>query len=224
MKRHHPWLSWPQVRDAPMQVACHFCDTLQASPRLREGDAAYCCACGERLYRNRPRSLAHATGFSAAALIFMVLAHAFPFLTMSSGSISTKLTLLESARVLVRDGDPLVALGVIFFTVVSPFVLVGGMLYVAAPLRHGIALPGALKVTRWLQLIEPWSMLEVFLLGLIVSLLKLGKLADLDFGLGLWALAALVLCTAAAVGGIDRLELWDRLEITQKEQNEEAQT
>ncbi|WP_009965852.1 paraquat-inducible protein A [Verrucomicrobium spinosum] len=216
MKRHHPWLSWPQLREGPMQLACHLCDTLQAAPRLREGDGAYCCVCGEKLYRNRPHSLAHATGFSSAALIFMVLAHLFPFLTMTSGSMTTRLTLMEAAHVLIRDGDPLVAAGIVFFTMVAPFVLVAGMLYVAAPLRHGVALPGAMRVTRWLQWMEPWSMLEVFLLGLIVSLLKLGKMAELDFGLGLWALGGLVLCTAAALGGIDKLELWDRLEVTQK--------
>lgn len=219
-KRHHPWLSWPQVRGEPMQVACPLCDTLQAAPRLREGDAAWCCHCGERLYRNRPRSLAHATGYSAAALVFMALAHAFPFITMTSGSMSTRLTLLEAARVLTADGEGLVAAAVVFFTMFAPFVLVGGMLYVAAPLRHGQALPGAVPVTRWLQRMEPWSMLEVFLLGLIVSLLKLAKMADVEFDLGLWALGGLVLCTAAAYGGIDRLELWDRLEITQQEQKE----
>jgi paraquat-inducible protein A len=149
----------------------------------------------------------------------MVMAHIFPFITMSTGSISTRLTLAECAEVLVRDGSPLVALGVVFFTMVSPLILVGGMFYVAAPLRHGLAFPGAVAATRWLQRVEPWSMLEVFLLGLIVSLLKLGSLAEMEFGLGLWALTALVFCTAAALGGIDRLELWDRLEIALQKQN-----
>jgi paraquat-inducible protein A len=56
-------------------------------------------------------------------------------------------------------------------------------------------------------------MLDVFLLGFIVSLLKLGSLAEITFGTGLWALAALVVCIAGAIGGIDRRELWDRLEV-----------
>jgi paraquat-inducible protein A len=101
----------------------------------------------------------------------------------------------------------------VFFTVIAPLVLVGGLLYVAAPLRFGIALPGAKNVTRWFQLCEPWSMLEVFLLGILVALLKLGAVGEIHLGIGLWALAGLVFCTAAAMAGIDRLELWDRLEI-----------
>ncbi|TLD72398.1 hypothetical protein FEM03_03300 [Phragmitibacter flavus] len=214
MNRHHPWLSWPQISSEPMQVACHFCDTLQTAPRLRDGDGAYCCSCGERLFRNRPRSLAHATGYSLAALFFMGISHAFPFLIMTSGNVTTRLTLVQSASELAQQNNPLLAAAVVFFTIIAPLILVGGLLYVAAPLRYGISLPGAIVAARWFQKMEPWSMLEVFLLGLVVSLLKLGKLADLEFGTGLWSLIGLVLCSAAAIGGIDRLELWDRLEIS----------
>lgn len=169
------------------------------------------------LYRNRPHSLARATSFSSAGLIFMVIAHIFPFLTMKSGSMITELTLGESVLVFWQDGNPLLAAALAFFTIFAPLALIGGLLYVAAPLRHGMALPGASEVTRWLQRLEPWSMLEVFLLGMLVSLLKLGHLADLTFGTGFWALAGLVFCTSAAMGGIDRMELWDRLEITQQQ-------
>jgi paraquat-inducible protein A len=213
MKRHQPGLSWPRIEDGPIRVACHFCDALQEAPRLPEGDAAYCCRCGELLYQNRPRSLARATGFSSAALIFMVLVHLFPSITVNAGSVRRELTILEAAEAMWRDGNPIIGLATIFFTMVAPLVLVGGLLYVAAPLRFGIAFPGARAVTRWFQLCEPWSMLEVFLFGILVALLKLGAVGDIHLGTGLWAMAGLVICTAAAISGIDRLELWDRLEI-----------
>lgn len=143
----------------------------------------------------------------------MIIAHSFPFLAMKSGSLTTRLTLAESVLTFWRDGSPLLAAAVAFFTVGAPLVLLGGMLYVTAPLRYGFALPGALTVACWFQRFEPWSMLEVFLLGVVVSLLKLGHLAHLTYGTGLWALVGVVLCTSAAMAGIDRLELWDRLEI-----------
>jgi paraquat-inducible protein A len=60
-------------------------------------------------------------------------------------------------------------------------------------------------------------MIEVFLLGVLVSLLKLGKVAELHFGFGFWAFAALMICMAAAVASIDKRELWDRLEVAQGE-------
>lgn len=213
MRRHDPGLSWPRLDHRPMQVACHYCDCLQTAPRLKEDEAARCKKCGEVIFENRPRSLARATAFSSAGLIFMVLAHAFPSLVMDSGSVRTRLTLVGAVDSLATDGNGLLAVGIVLFTIIAPLILVGGLLYVAAPLRFGLAFPGAVSVTRWLLLLEPWSMLEVFFVGLLVSLLKLGHVGELHFGVGLWAMAGLVICTAAAMAGIDRLELWDRLEI-----------
>ena len=146
-------------------------------------------------------------------LIFMLLAHLFPSMTVDSGSIRRELTLLEAADALFREANPLMGVVAVLFTVVAPLTLMGGLLYVAAPLRFGVALPGALTVTKIFQLSEPWSMLEVFLVGILVSLLKLGAVGEVHLGAGLWALVGLVFCTAFAMAGIDRLELWDRLEI-----------
>jgi paraquat-inducible protein A len=75
--------------------------------------------------------------------------------------------------------------------------------------------PGARVVAKWMYLSEPWNMVEVFLLGVLVSLLKLAKVADVQFGIGFWAFAGVMLCTAAAVSGIDREELWDRMEVAE---------
>lgn len=194
-------------------MACGFCDAVQAAPPLREGEACHCVHCGEMLYQNRPRSLSRATGFSIAALIFMGLAHAFPFLTMSSAGQRNQLSLIACAEALADAGDPFLGFLCLLFTVVAPLVLVGGLLYLCGPLMAGRALPGACRIARALQRSEPWSMLEVFLLGFIVSLLKLGSVAEIRFEVGLWALVAVVVSIAGATGGIDRRELWDRLEL-----------
>lgn len=220
-RRHHHGLAWPR-RDRHEQIACELCDAIQEAPRLLEGEIAHCGHCGEMLFQNRTRSLSRAIGFSAAALIFMALAHSFPFLTMEAAGNRTELGLVEAAQALLEDGDaPLAALS-IGFTVVAPLLLVGGLLYIAAPLSVGKAWPGSVTLARWIQHSEPWSMLEVFLLGFIVSLLKLGHLADIEFHIGLWALVAVVLCIAGAIGGIDRRELWDRLELAQLSRPERA--
>jgi len=68
-------------------------------------------------------------------------------------------------------------------------------------------------VTKLMQGLQSWVMVEVFFLGTLVSLLKLVKLADITLGLGFWSMVGLMLSLAAAVGGIDKLELWDRIEV-----------
>jgi paraquat-inducible protein A len=213
LKRRAAISPWPKPSGAPHPVACHFCDTLHEGVAVPERTAARCQCCGVVLYQNRPASLVRVTAFSLTALILMGIVNTFPFLTMEANGIKTELSLFRAARELIREGSPAIGWCVAVFTIFAPLAMAGGMLYVCGPLLRGRAAPGARHVARWLGRTEPWNMIEVFLLGVLVSLMKLGDMADLKFGVGFWAFAALMLCMAAAVAGIDRNELWDRLEV-----------
>lgn len=206
-------LPWPKPRGAPRYSACHFCDTLHESFPVEEGTAARCVRCGGLLYQNRPASLARASAFSLAALLLMALVHVFPFLTMDAAGMKRHLTLTGAATALIREDAPVLGAAIVLFTIVTPFMLAGGMIYVCLPLMFGRAAPASAFVARWMYRSEPWNMVEVFLLGVLVSLLKLAKVAEVHFGIGFWAFAGVMLCMAAAVAGIDREELWDRLEV-----------
>ena len=180
---------------------------------LPEGTAATCKCCGTVLYQNRPASLARATAFSTTALILMGVVHSFPFLIMDAASIRTTLNLASAAGALFDQGSPILGGALALFTIIAPLAMASGLIYVCGPLMFGRVAPGATQVARWLNKTEPWNMIEVFLLGVLVSLLKLGKVADVHFGLGFWAFSALMISMAAAVAAIDRDELWDRLEV-----------
>ena len=205
--------TWPRPAGGPHRVACHFCDTLHEAAAVPEGTAARCKNCGVLLYQNRRDSLVRVSAFSLTALILIGMVHVFPFLTMEANGMRTELSLVRAARELMREGSPEIGWCVGVFTIAAPLMMAGGMLYVCGPLLLGRAAPGAKRVARWLGHTEPWNMIEVFLLGVLVSLMKLGKMADLSFGIGFWAFAALMVCMAAAVAGIDKNELWDRLEV-----------
>ncbi len=209
-------LPWPKPPGGPRYSACHFCDTLHESFPVNEGSAARCIRCGGVLYQNRPASLVRATAFSLAALLLMVLVHVFPFLTMDAASLRRNLTLIGASTALMDENARILGTAIILFTVVAPLVLAGGMIYVCFPLMLGRSAPFACHVAKWMYRTEPWNMVEVFLLGVLVSLLKLAKVADVHFGIGFWAFAGVMVCLAGAVAGIDREELWDRLEVARK--------
>jgi len=206
-------LPWPKPPGGPHRSVCHFCDTLHEAFPVPEGTAARCSCCGAVLYQNRPASLVRATAFSLTALLLMVVVHSFPFLTMDAASMRTTLSLTSAARSMFEGGSPIVGSAVALFTIIAPVVLACGLIYVCGPLMFGRIAPGAMFVTRWMSKTEQWNMIEVFLLGVLVSLLKLAKVADVHFGTGFWAFAVLMFCMAAAVASIDRDELWDRLEV-----------
>lgn len=214
-RRWRSLAAWPRPGGGTRYSACHFCDTLHEFRRVPEGEAARCVRCGAVLYQNRRASLPRAAAFSLAALLAMVLMHSFPFLVMDAASLRRSLTLFGAASSFSQQGMPELGAAVVMFTVVAPFVLAGGMLYVTLPLLFGRALPFARTVTKWMYFSEPWNMAEVFLLGVLVSLLKIAKVAEVHFGIGFWACCAVMICLAAAVAGIDREELWDRLEVAE---------
>lgn len=174
-----------------------------------------CVCCGATLYQNRPASLVRVTAFSLTALFLMVVVHTAPFITMDAASLRTTLTLPGAARALISEGTPLVGWGVAIFTILTPLMMAGGLVYICGPLMFGRIAPGARFVATWMSRTEPWNMIEVFLLGVLVSLLKLGHLAELHFGVGFWAFATLMFCMAGAVAAIDKRELWDRLEVAE---------
>ena len=209
-------LSWPKPRGRQPYSACHFCDTLHQAPALEEGTAANCIRCGAVIYQNRPASLVRATAFSAAALILMILTQCFPFLTMDAAGQRRDLTLANAASALIHNDATILGGSVILFTIACPMMLILGMLYTCGPLLFGHAAPYSFFVMKWTYRSEPWNMVEVFLLGVLVSLLKIAKVADVHFNLGFWAFAGVMLCLAGAVAGIDRQELWDRLEVASK--------
>ena len=60
--------------------------------------------------------------------------------------------------------------------------------------------------------VRPWSMVEVFLLGALVSFAKLAHLADLSPDMALWSFAALIVLLACAVSAFDPRAIWQRLE------------
>lgn len=206
-------LPWPKPRGGPHRAVCHFCDTLHEALPLPEGTAARCKCCGAVLYQNRPASLVRATAFSLTSLILMGLMHFFPFLVMDAGSVRTTLNLSSASMALFDQGNPILGTALVLFTIAAPVALALGLIYVCGPLLYGRVAPGGFFVAKWLNRMEPWNMIEVFLLGVLVSLLKLGKVADVHFGLGFWAFGVLMFCMAAAVASIDRDELWDRLEV-----------
>lgn len=213
MRRRLSILSWPKPKGGPHHAICHYYDTLHLADPIAEGSRANCVRCGATLYQNRPASLVRVTSFSLTALLLMFFVHTAPFVQMDAASMRTVLTLPGAAKALIEEGSWLVGGGVALFTIIAPLILAGGLVYVCGPLMFGFSAPGAMFVTRWMSKSEPWNMIEVFLLGVLVSLLKLGHLAELHFGMGFWAFTALMFSMAAAVAAIDKHELWDRLEV-----------
>lgn len=212
MKRNHRQ-TWPRLLRESHETACEFCDTLHNIELIKEGDKATCLTCGQVLYHNRAKSLERAVAFAFGGLLLFAILLFFPFMELAVSGNNTIMSVPQAIERLWSTNGEIIASAVAIFVLVLPLLQLLLILYICFPLLIGKALPFSIRATKFLQIIQPWVMLEVFFLGTIVSLMKLVKLADVELHIGFWALIALMICLAGSLSGIDRLELWDRLEL-----------
>jgi paraquat-inducible protein A len=191
-------------------TACRECDLLHRITPLPPGGKALCTRCAAPLYRHVPDSLDRASALYLAALMLWVMANAFPFVSLKVGGRVEDNVMLSGPLALAREGMPELGLLVFLTSILFPLLTIAGSLYVLLPLRFGRRLPGAVPAWRMVRLLGPWSLVGVFMLGVLVSIVKLLDLADVVPGTGLYAFAGLLLATAAANANLDPGAVWPR--------------
>lgn len=192
-------------------TACHECDLLQRIPVVRPGGAARCGRCDAVLSRVVAHTFERTAALAFAALILLVVANVFPLLTLEIQGRLTETTILTGAMNLWHQDAAWLA-GLVFFTTfLAPALHILLLLVVVVPLGRGRRPFGGRTLFRWLQHIRPWSMAEVFMLGVLVSMVKLADLAVIVPGIALWAFAALIPLLAATMVTLDVEQTWRAL-------------
>jgi paraquat-inducible protein A len=192
-------------------IACGACDCLHRIVDVPAGGKASCRRCGALLYRNMPRSLDHSAALYLAALILLLIANAFPFISLQYGDRIEQSLLISGGVALQQAGMGEIGLLVLLTSVVFPFLTIIAMLYLLLPLRIGRRPPKMTLVWRLVRILSPWSLIGVFMLGLLVSVVKLQDLAMIIPGIAFYAFIALLVISAAAAASFDPGALWPRL-------------
>jgi paraquat-inducible protein A len=189
-------------------IACHECDLLQREGRLPAGGKALCARCGATLYRSHPNSVERTLAFALAAGVLFALANLFPIVSLELQGQRIDATLFGAVHALYVQDMGLVAALVFVTAIATPALELAALCYLLLPLRLGRAPPRVGPVFRALQAVRPWCMVEVFMLGVLVSLVKLAHVAGVVPGVALWAFGALMLLMAAVAASFDPRRLW----------------
>lgn len=192
-------------------VACKDCDLLQRLAALPEGATALCRRCGGVLRRRRRNSIERTLALTLAASVLFAVANSFPFLAFDMKGQVTETTLLSGVIDLYRQGVPEIAALVGFTAVLAPLLQLSLLLYVLFPIHLGWIPWKMARAFRLLRHVQPWSMMEVFLVGILVAVTKLVDMASVVPGLALWAFAALIVVLAASMASLDEEAVWERL-------------
>jgi paraquat-inducible protein A len=147
-----------------------------------------------------------------AALVLLIVSNIFPLLEFSIQGQRDVTYLLAGIRALFDEGMPLLAAVVLLTTLIAPALHIGLLIYLYLPLslrRRPLGFPLALRLA---QNVLPWSMLEIFLLGVLVAAVKLAEQATIVAGPAAWALGGLVVVLAAASAQVHPQRLWRHVE------------
>ena len=194
-------------------IACHECDLLHPMHDLPPKGVAKCSRCGAVLYRNKPNSFDRALTMTITGLILYVVANSYPFLSFKLEGIVQETTLLTGVQLLYESGMWEIAALVALTAVIFPLVELLGMFYVLLPLRLGRIPPYMAQVFRLVRGVQPWGMMEVFMLGILASVVKLASMASIVPGLSLYAFSSLIVVLAFSSASLDPRIVWERLSV-----------
>ncbi|TNF91734.1 MAG: paraquat-inducible protein A [Gammaproteobacteria bacterium] len=185
-------------------IACHECDHLYRVSPVPEGGRACCTQCGAVLYRNISNSIDRTLALFLSALVLMIIANSFPFISLEiSGRVETN-ALVAGAWEMHKAGMGELGLLVFLTSVFFPLLVIVGMIYLLLPIRLGFQPPAKGAVYRIIKALIPWSLVGVFLLGIV----KLLDLADVIPGISMFALAGLMVVYAAARTNWEPSSIW----------------
>ncbi|RCV86507.1 paraquat-inducible protein A [Billgrantia montanilacus] len=199
----------PETRTSRRRLrACHECDWLVALPPLRGGQKADCPRCGHTLATRHHQPAQRSMALAVSALIALMLAASFPFVSFSVGGIGNNIELSQTATTLIGFHQPLVAIAVIMTILVLPAVYLLGVIWLQFGLLRGEPLPSSRNIARSLSHLHPWMMADVFIIGALVSLIKIAGMAQIELGVSFWAFCAFAILLLSTTQSLDSDWMW----------------
>lgn len=186
---------------------CEYCDTVHRAAADRRAKAR-CVTCRAPLDRGEP-AVGALLAVAVTALVAFVIANSFPLVYLVSNGARSSATIWQAIAAAYDGHMPVVAVILAATLVVAPLAEIALLLWVLVPLRLAARPPAFAAAMRALRILRPWRLVEVFLLGVVVALVKLSVLATARPGLGVFGIAVMVFALTA-VASCDRGVLWRR--------------
>ena len=174
-------------------AACHECDLLMSKPALRSREKAHCPRCGYELYAHRHNIVDRSLALVLTALLLYVPANFLPIMQLHLLGQSADDTVWSGVVGLYDAGMQSVALVVFLCSMAIPLIKLLCQLAVLLSIRLRVGRRRGLLFYRIYHHLRDWGMLEVYLMGVLVAIVKLGDMAELSLGFGLVCFISLLL-------------------------------
>jgi paraquat-inducible protein A len=195
-------------------VSCHDCHLLSRWPKPQRGQSAFCPRCGATLHQRKLNSLAHTWALVIAAMIFYVPANVLPMTVTSTLGAAQADTIMSGVIYFIHSGSWEIALVIFVASIFVPFMKFMILIYLLLSIKFK-SIKRPKDRTRLYQLTEAigrWSMLDVYVVTILIALVKLGILVDIEAGPAVIYFAAVVVVTMLAAESFDPRLIWDVVE------------
>lgn len=193
-------------------VACHECDLLMRKPELAPEQKACCPRCGFELFAQRAQVVRRSLALVLTALVLFLPANFLPIMQLNLLGQTTQDTVWSGVVGLYRSGMLAVAGVVLLCSMVVPLLKLLCQLMVLLCIRWRMALGWGRWLYRSYHHLREWGMLEVYLMGILVSIVKLMDMADLTLGMGLFCFIGVLLAQVWLEVTMSSHQIWQALE------------
>jgi len=193
---------------------CHECDLLLALPPLKTGEKADCPRCNHTLVRRQANAAERSLALAIATLIMLGLSLSFPFLGFSLQGFGNGIELSETVSSLLSFNQSLVALIILLTVLILPLLYLTALSWLCVGIIRGQPLPKSPLLARMLNYVTPWMMADVFVIGTLVSMIKIVGMAEVELGLSFWTVCGYALLLLFTSQSVDRDWLWQALDST----------
>ena len=195
------------MNEVPAMVVCEGCDAVYRKAELRAREVARCPRCGTELARHPGAQQQRILPLTVASLVLFVIANIFPIVEIELQGRRSQTTLLGAVLALNSEGMSLVAMLVTATTLLFPLLQLCILFYLLVPMARS-GRPGFSLLVRMMQSLRPWGMIEVFLLGVMVAIVKLSSIATVLPGPALWAFIGLTVLLTSVLS-FDPRAFWE---------------
>lgn len=193
-------------------VSCHDCHLLIEKPLSHAHRG--CPRCGAHLHPRKPNSLARTWALVCAAILFYIPANVLPMtITSALGTRQTD-TIISSAIYFMQSGSWEIAMVIFIASVFIPFVKLLILIFLLLSVRFRSAWrpKDRTSLYRLTELVGRWSMVDIYVVTILVALVKLGAIATIEAGPAAVYFAAVVVVTMFAAESFDPRLIWDVIE------------
>ena len=180
-------------------IVCEGCDAVYSRPTLRPRDVARCPRCNSELDRHNGEQRRRILPLTVASLVMFAIANGFPIVELEIQGLRSQTTLMGAVVALGTEGKSLVALLLLATTLLFPLLQLCILVYLLVPLARRRRPAGFAVLVRAMQTLRPWGMIEVFLLGVLVAIVKLSSMATVLPGPALYAFMVLTVLLSAVL-------------------------